>query len=349
MTLLGNGDDLAMLPLHEIDFAAMPRGAAADRQLRREVGRDHVDYIGTKPVPMRDATPGAASRAIERDRARGVGRARPARLRPRRPARRRRRRAVGDRRQPELRHLARRRRRARAAAVAGLDYPALIERIALAGVAAAAGPRVACATTAIVGARRRAATIARRSRRRSRSDATFRADEVAVALELIDAGARRRPATTRCGSPSSTGPVAGYICFGRDADDRARPGTCTGSSSTPAARGRGVAGALIARDGGRARRARGGGQVRVETSRPRATGRRARCTSRLRLSGRGAPRRLLRPGRRPDHLLQVAVALGLDSSREPAQLLLQAEARQAEQARRDGLVALRAAPSPPSM
>lgn len=55
--MLGSGDDLITLPLHEIDFAAMPadRPRIVSYAAKWEV--DHVDYLGTKPVPIRDATP----------------------------------------------------------------------------------------------------------------------------------------------------------------------------------------------------------------------------------------------------------------------------------------------------
>ena len=57
VTLLGNGADTHTLPLHEIDFAAMPadRPRIVSYAAKWEAG--HVDYAGTKPVPMGAATP----------------------------------------------------------------------------------------------------------------------------------------------------------------------------------------------------------------------------------------------------------------------------------------------------
>jgi ribosomal protein S18 acetylase RimI-like enzyme len=97
-----------------------------------------------------------------------------------------------------------------------------------------------------------------------RSDGTFRPDEVDVAIELIDAGlAGSRDYQLRV-VEDDAGAVAGYLCFG----------------STPmtvatwdlywvvvdaSARGRGLAGVLIAAMEAELRAA-GGGHVRVETS-----------------------------------------------------------------------------------
>jgi ribosomal protein S18 acetylase RimI-like enzyme len=83
-----------------------------------------------------------------------------------------------------------------------------------------------------------------------RSDATFRADEIAVALELIDASIARTDdycvqVATLAGVPGLTGEVAGYVCYG--------PTPMTAGTydlywlvTHQAARGRGVAGALLA-------------------------------------------------------------------------------------------------------
>jgi D-alanine-D-alanine ligase len=65
VTLLGNGDDLRVLPLHEIDFAAMPAGRPRIVSYAAKWDESHVDYAGTKPVPLRDATP-ALVEAVER-------------------------------------------------------------------------------------------------------------------------------------------------------------------------------------------------------------------------------------------------------------------------------------------
>jgi ribosomal protein S18 acetylase RimI-like enzyme len=96
-----------------------------------------------------------------------------------------------------------------------------------------------------------------------RSDTTFRADEIDVALELVDAGLAGS-ADYAIRVADVDGAVRGYLCFG--------PTPMTRASYDlywivvhAEARGRGVAGALL-----RAMEAelaeRGGGNVRVETS-----------------------------------------------------------------------------------
>jgi D-alanine-D-alanine ligase len=62
-----------MLPLHEIDFAAMPPDRPHIVSYAAKWQEDHVDYAGTKPVPLRDASPGFVA-AVERV-ARGAWRA----------------------------------------------------------------------------------------------------------------------------------------------------------------------------------------------------------------------------------------------------------------------------------
>lgn len=63
VTLLGNEEDeLRVLPLHEIDFAAMPSGRPWIVSYAAKWEETHVDYLGTKPVPLRDATPGLVAR-----------------------------------------------------------------------------------------------------------------------------------------------------------------------------------------------------------------------------------------------------------------------------------------------
>lgn len=57
VTLIGNGGELAVLPLHEIDFAAMPRDRPRIVSYAAKWEETHVDYAGTKPVPLRAATP----------------------------------------------------------------------------------------------------------------------------------------------------------------------------------------------------------------------------------------------------------------------------------------------------
>ena len=56
VTLLGNGTTLRVLPLHEIDFAAMPADRPRIVSYAAKWDEQHVDYAGTKPVPLRDAS-----------------------------------------------------------------------------------------------------------------------------------------------------------------------------------------------------------------------------------------------------------------------------------------------------
>ncbi|HVK72955.1 MAG TPA: hypothetical protein VM734_06525 [Kofleriaceae bacterium] len=65
VTLLGWGPHVEILPLHEIDFAAMPAGRPHIVSYAAKWDEHHVDYAGTKPVPLRDASP-ALRAAIER-------------------------------------------------------------------------------------------------------------------------------------------------------------------------------------------------------------------------------------------------------------------------------------------
>jgi D-alanine-D-alanine ligase len=57
VTLLGNGRELRVLPLHEIDFGAMPSGRPRIVSYAAKWDEAHVDYAGTKPVPLRGASP----------------------------------------------------------------------------------------------------------------------------------------------------------------------------------------------------------------------------------------------------------------------------------------------------
>jgi D-alanine-D-alanine ligase len=57
VTLIGNGAELRVLPLHEIDFAAMPDDRPNIVSYAAKWDAGHVDYVGTKPVPLRDAPP----------------------------------------------------------------------------------------------------------------------------------------------------------------------------------------------------------------------------------------------------------------------------------------------------
>jgi D-alanine-D-alanine ligase len=65
VTILGHGPELRVLPLHEIDFAAMPADRPRIVSYAAKWDEAHVDYAGTKPVPLR-ATPPAVVAEIER-------------------------------------------------------------------------------------------------------------------------------------------------------------------------------------------------------------------------------------------------------------------------------------------
>jgi D-alanine-D-alanine ligase len=57
VTLMGYGEDVEVLPLHEIDFAAMPANRPRIVSYAAKWDEHHVDYAGTKPVPLRDIAP----------------------------------------------------------------------------------------------------------------------------------------------------------------------------------------------------------------------------------------------------------------------------------------------------
>ena len=57
VTVIGNGPAARTLPLHEIDFAAMPADRPHIVSYAAKWEEGHVDYAGTKPVPLRAATP----------------------------------------------------------------------------------------------------------------------------------------------------------------------------------------------------------------------------------------------------------------------------------------------------
>ena len=63
--LLGNGDGLKALPLHEIDFSDMPEGRPHIISYAAKWDEDHVDYDGTKPVPMKDLSPELEKRIVD--------------------------------------------------------------------------------------------------------------------------------------------------------------------------------------------------------------------------------------------------------------------------------------------
>jgi D-alanine-D-alanine ligase len=56
VTLIGNDDAVRILPLHEIDFAAMPADRPRIVSYAAKWDENHVDYAGTKPVPLRHAS-----------------------------------------------------------------------------------------------------------------------------------------------------------------------------------------------------------------------------------------------------------------------------------------------------
>ena len=56
VTLLGNDPNIEALPLHEIDFAKMPEGRPHIISYDAKWDEDHVEYAGTKPVPMSNLT-----------------------------------------------------------------------------------------------------------------------------------------------------------------------------------------------------------------------------------------------------------------------------------------------------
>ena len=57
VTVLGNGTTARTLPLHEIDFASMPADRPHIVSDAAKWEESHVDFLGTKPVPLRAATP----------------------------------------------------------------------------------------------------------------------------------------------------------------------------------------------------------------------------------------------------------------------------------------------------
>jgi D-alanine-D-alanine ligase len=57
VTVLGNGEHLELLPLHEIDFGKMPAGRPHIVSYSAKWDENHEEYAGTLPVPMRDASP----------------------------------------------------------------------------------------------------------------------------------------------------------------------------------------------------------------------------------------------------------------------------------------------------
>jgi D-alanine-D-alanine ligase len=129
VTLLGEGEDPEVLPLHEIDFAKMPSGRPHIITYAGKWDEGHVDYAGTKPVPLRDASPelraaieAAAKGAWQATGLRDYGRVDLRLDGAGTPY------VIDVNPNPDISPDAG---VARAAAVAGMDYPALIERVAL--------------------------------------------------------------------------------------------------------------------------------------------------------------------------------------------------------------------------
>ena len=65
VTVLGHGRHLEVLPLHEIDFGAMPADRPRIVSFAAKWDESHVDYAGTKPVPLRSVSPAVVAE-IER-------------------------------------------------------------------------------------------------------------------------------------------------------------------------------------------------------------------------------------------------------------------------------------------
>lgn len=75
VTVMGAPDALEVLPLHEISFAAMPPDRPHIVSYAAKWDEAHVDYVGTKPVPMKDIDPGVADtiRRVSFDTFRALG------------------------------------------------------------------------------------------------------------------------------------------------------------------------------------------------------------------------------------------------------------------------------------
>jgi D-alanine-D-alanine ligase len=129
VTIVGDANDPEILPLHEIDFAKMPAGRPHIITYAGKWDETHVDYVGTKPVPLRDQDPAlrerierAAKLAWAATGLRDYGRVDLRIDADGNPW------VIDVNPNPDISPDAG---VARAAAVAGMDYPALIERVAL--------------------------------------------------------------------------------------------------------------------------------------------------------------------------------------------------------------------------
>lgn len=125
----GPGPGVEILPLHEIDFAKMPEGRPHIITYAGKWDEKHVDYVGTKPVPLRDTDPAlrariaaAAKGAWDATGLRDYGRVDLRIDAAGVPW------VIDVNPNPDISPDAG---VARAAAIAGMDYPTLIERVAL--------------------------------------------------------------------------------------------------------------------------------------------------------------------------------------------------------------------------
>lgn len=138
VTMLGSVENPELMPLHEIDFAAMPAGRPHIITYAGKWDDTHVDYVGTKPVPLRDEDP--VLRAAIEAAARGAWLATGLRDYGRIDLR------IDDQRRPWVidvnpnPDISPDAGVARAAKAAGMDYPALIERVAVSALRR--GPRL---------------------------------------------------------------------------------------------------------------------------------------------------------------------------------------------------------------
>jgi D-alanine-D-alanine ligase len=65
VTLVGNGDELEVFPLHEIDFSKMPDGRPKIVSYAAKWEEGHIDYIGTVPARLGEADAQLIARCSE--------------------------------------------------------------------------------------------------------------------------------------------------------------------------------------------------------------------------------------------------------------------------------------------
>lgn len=63
VTMIGNGEDLVVYPIHEIDFSKMPDGRPKIVSYAAKWEEGHIDYIGTNPVRLGEADAALIARA----------------------------------------------------------------------------------------------------------------------------------------------------------------------------------------------------------------------------------------------------------------------------------------------